>query len=204
MAWKLIKAATQDIISRAIGRHYAVSGFWAVDTLDARKHPSCQSSNETSISPWRREIIVCCFPARNMAPWTMSGRYGDMTASKWLLYQYLSRLNNGQFTTARPILASGRIKTFVLYFGMYTSVIIDIIEYTLKQKWRWDGHIPRMKDNRWTKRCTEWQPRRGKTSRGRPSRRWQDNITRENGTTWISKATNRGQWKALMEGYILQ
>ena len=36
--------------------------------------------------------------------------------------------------------------------------IIDIIEYTLKQKWKWAGHISRMKDNRWTKRCTEWQP----------------------------------------------
>ena len=30
--------------------------------------------------------------------------------------------------------------------------IIDIIEYTLKQKWRWAGHIARLKDNRWTKR----------------------------------------------------
>ena len=29
--------------------------------------------------------------------------------------------------------------------------IIDMIEYTLKQKWRWAGHIARMKDNRWTK-----------------------------------------------------
>ena len=43
--------------------------------------------------------------------------------------------------------------------------IIGIIEYTLKQKWRWDGHIARIKDNRWTKRCIEWQPRRGKRSR---------------------------------------
>ena len=32
--------------------------------------------------------------------------------------------------------------------------IIDIIEYTLKQKWKWAGHIARLKDNRWTKRCT--------------------------------------------------
>ena len=45
--------------------------------------------------------------------------------------------------------------------------IIDIIENTLKQKWKWDDHIARMKDNRWTKRCTEWQPRRGKRSRAR-------------------------------------
>ena len=133
----------------------------------------------------------------------------------------------------------------------------------LKQKWRWAGHIARMKDNRWTKRCTEWQPRRGKRSRGRPCRRWQDDITRKGGTTWNRKqqtedngrhwwratscsgwtkptwkvkqesnrqrtmegidgglhpavdgqslrerwnrkATDRRQWKTLMEGYILQ
>ena len=30
---------------------------------------------------------------------------------------------------------------------------------------------------------TEWQPRRGKRSRGRPSRRWQDDITEKEGTT---------------------
>ena len=82
--------------------------------------------------------------------------------------------------------------------------IIDIIEYILKQKWKWAGHIARLKDNRWTKRCTEWQPRRGKRSRGRPSRRWQDDITEKEGTTWIRKATDRRRWKTLMEGYILQ
>ena len=49
--------------------------------------------------------------------------------------------------------------------------ITDIIEYILKQKWRRAGHIARTKDNRRTKRYTEWQPRRGKRSRGRPSRR---------------------------------
>ena len=82
--------------------------------------------------------------------------------------------------------------------------IIDIIEYTLKQNWRWAGHTARMKDNRWTKRCTARQPRRRKRSRARPSRRWQDNITRKEGTTWNRKATERGQWKTLMEGYIVQ
>ena len=81
--------------------------------------------------------------------------------------------------------------------------IIDIIEYTLKQK-RKAGHGAKIKDNRWTKRCTEWQPRRGKRSRGRPSRRWQDEITEKKRTTCSRKATDRQQWKTLMEGYILQ
>ena len=84
------------------------------------------------------------------------------------------------------------------------TTIIDTIEYTLKQKWRWAGHIARMKDNRWTKRCTEWQPKRGKRSKGRSCRRWQDDIKRKEGTMWNRKATDRMQWKALMEGYILQ
>ena len=44
--------------------------------------------------------------------------------------------------------------------------IIDVIEYTLKRKWRWAGHLATMKGNKWTKRCTEWQPRRGMRSRG--------------------------------------
>ena len=30
--------------------------------------------------------------------------------------------------------------------------IIGIIEYTLKQKWKWAGHIARLEDNRRTKR----------------------------------------------------
>ena len=59
--------------------------------------------------------------------------------------------------------------------------IIDVTDDTLKQKWKWAGHIARMKENRWTKRCTEWQPRRGKRSRGRPSRGWQDDITEKGG-----------------------
>ena len=36
-----------------------------------------------------------------------------------------------------------------------------INEY-LKQKWKWAGHIARLRDNRWTKRCTVWQPREGR------------------------------------------
>ena len=60
-----------------------------------------------------------------------------------------------------------------------------------------------MKDNRWTTRCTEWQPRKGKRSRGRPSRRWQDDIT-EKDTTWIRKARDKRQWKILIVGFILQ
>ena len=72
--------------------------------------------------------------------------------------------------------------------------LTDTIEYALKKKVEMDwSYKARVKDNRWTKCCTQWQPRRGKRSRGRPSRRWQDDITRKEGTTWIRKAANRQQ-----------
>ena len=44
----------------------------------------------------------------------------------------------------------------------------------------------------------------GEGGGGGASRRWQDDIARKEGTTWNMKATDRGQWEALMEGYILQ
>ena len=60
---------------------------------------------------------------------------------------------------------------------------ITDIEYILKQKWKWTGHMARMRDNRWTKRWTEWQPRKEKRSTGRPDRRLQDDIVKE-AATW--------------------
>ena len=36
----------------------------------------------------------------------------------------------------------------------------DIEEYILQQTWKWTERIERMKDNKWTKLCAEWQPKR--------------------------------------------
>ena len=35
--------------------------------------------------------------------------------------------------------------------------VTDIVQYITNTKWERAGHIGRMKDNRWTIRCTEWQ-----------------------------------------------
>ena len=71
-------------------------------------------------------------------------------------------------------------------------------------KWKWAGYIAKMKDSRLTKYCTRapsGNQGEAKRSRGRPSR-WQDDIASKEGTTWNRIAAHRGQWKALMEGYI--
>ena len=59
----------------------------------------------------------------------------------------------------------------------------DILKAITKAKWKWAGHVARMNDNRWTVRCTEWQVRHGKRSRGRPRRRWHDGIQHWQGAT---------------------
>ena len=52
------------------------------------------------------------------------------------------------------------------------NYIIDIIKKGIHG---WEGHIARFKDNRWTKRVTEWTPREWIRWQGRPKARWRDN-----------------------------
>ena len=54
--------------------------------------------------------------------------------------------------------------------------INDILEEITKLKQKWARNVARMKDNRRTVRCTEWQVRDGKRSKGRPKRRWRNDI----------------------------
>ena len=62
-----------------------------------------------------------------------------------------------------------------------------------------------MTDNRLTIRPTEWTPRDGRRSVGRPPKRWMDNIASYlcsidtiNGKLWHRYAQNRSSWKRLM------
>ena len=48
--------------------------------------------------------------------------------------------------------------------------VTDIVQYVTNTKWKWAGHIARMKDNRWTIGSTEWQTE-GVRSVKRPKRR---------------------------------
>ena len=68
----------------------------------------------------------------------------------------------------------------------------DLQKHIGKQKWRWAGQVDRMRDNRWTKRCTAWQPREGGRNRGRPARRWRGDVEVTAGKTWMIKTKDRG------------
>ena len=82
--------------------------------------------------------------------------------------------------------------------------IEDILATIKKRKWAWAGHVMRRTDDRWTLRLTEWQPRDGKRSKGRPSTRWRDEIRAFAGKEWSSKIIDRKQWKVMGEAFVLQ
>ena len=69
----------------------------------------------------------------------------------------------------------------------------DIMEKIDVMKWSWAGHKGRMKNDRWAKKCTKWIPGR-KRKRGRPTRRWRDDIEKVAAVNWISKTENRRTW----------
>ena len=52
----------------------------------------------------------------------------------------------------------------------------DILKTIKLGKWTWAGHVARRTDGRWTIAVTEWTPRTGKRSQGRPYKRWRDDI----------------------------
>ena len=81
--------------------------------------------------------------------------------------------------------------------------VTDIVQYVTNRKWKWAGHIARMKDNRSTIRSTEWQTE-GVRSAGRQKRRWRDDIVGQQGAVWTRIAKDRQRWRALAEGYFLQ
>ena len=70
------------------------------------------------------------------------------------------------------------------------SRVTDLVQYATNTKWKWDGHIARTKDNRWTIRSTEWEIK-GVRSLGRSKRRWRDDIVGQQGAVWTRTAKDR-------------
>ena len=80
----------------------------------------------------------------------------------------------------------------------------DIIVAIKEQKWKWAGQIARREDGRWSKSVTEWTPRDGKRGRGRPDRRWRDEIESFAGVTWQRLAQSYDSWEELGEAFVQQ
>ncbi len=68
----------------------------------------------------------------------------------------------------------------------------DILMALKNKKWTWAGHVMRRRDNRWTTRVTEWQPRNIRRKQGRQRVRWRDEIRTFAGRSWSSLTLERG------------
>ena len=79
----------------------------------------------------------------------------------------------------------------------------DIIDVIKKGIHGWAGHIARFKDNRWTKRVTEWTSREWTRRQGRPKTRWRDSLIRHLGPAWPRIARDRRLWRQFREGFLL-
>ncbi|GBP03547.1 Retrovirus-related Pol polyprotein from type-2 retrotransposable element R2DM; Endonuclease [Eumeta japonica] len=69
-------------------------------------------------------------------------------------------------------------------------------------KWRWTGHMSRENIEKWSRLVTEWYPRDGKRSRGRPNKRWEDDLRKIAGPVWSRLARDRDKWKSLEEAFV--
>ena len=80
----------------------------------------------------------------------------------------------------------------------------DVITQILSQKWKWAGHIQRNTDERWSQAVTNWTIIDHKRRRGRPLKRWSDDITKNAGTLWSRKARDREKWRLLEEAFTAE
>ena len=73
------------------------------------------------------------------------------------------------------------------------------------RKWTWTSHIARIQDNRYTPQVTDWRPMDDNRPRGRPSKRWRDEIDDFwRSVAWKQNAQDRLSWKKNSEAFIQQ
>ena len=136
---------------------------------------------------------------------SLNCRYMTYGCQTWSLSKAMGqKLRTAQRAMERKML-NLKIKDKVPYTEIRKRTRVqDIVQFVLKQKWKWAGHVARLDDNRWTQRVTEWQPREGRRSRGRQRKRWRDDLVQLKGVTWRHDAQHRQRWRSDVEGYFQQ
>lgn len=77
----------------------------------------------------------------------------------------------------------------------------DALKHAMTLKWKWAGHLARYLDNRWTLQTTKWLGPTGKRQKGRPKKRWADDIVKTAGKNWMITAQNRQTWIKMEEAF---
>ena len=128
--------------------------------------------------------------------------YGSQT---WAITKRMQeRLRVTQRSMERAMVGTTRRDRKTNVWLRQQTGVQDIVCRMKKLKWQWAGHIARTTDDRWTKIVTEWIPLQGKRKQGRPSMRWEDDIHKFLGVTWMREAKNRKVWCQHGEAFIQQ
>ena len=162
--------------------------------------------NQRVNAGWRRFGQYSIFLKERKIPNTLKRRIMDTVilpsltygAETWALTKHQSRkLAAAQRSMERNILnisLRDKIRNEVI---RERTKVKDVIQTARDLKSKWAGHLARMQNNRWAKITTEWYPRNCTRRRGRPKRRWRDEIEEEVGKTWMRIARDRVAWKRL-------
>ena len=125
--------------------------------------------------------------------------YGSQT---WTLTNKIKqKITTCQRSMERSLLKINKIQKIRSETIRKETRITDGLKQVLRLKWKWAGHITRYKDDRWTLKTTKWPGPAGKRRKGRPYKRWADDIIETAGTDWMQAACNRDKWKAMEEAY---
>lgn len=76
----------------------------------------------------------------------------------------------------------------------------DVAVTVKKLKWKWTGHILRG-INKWSKTIINWYPKYKTRKRGRPFKRWTDELKAMAGSLWSRLAGDRMVWRQLGEAF---
>ncbi len=68
-----------------------------------------------------------------------------------------------------------------------------------KNEIRW--HVAWEREEKWGGKLMNWLPRENKRRKGRPSKRWEDEIKQEFGTHWKRMAQDRQKWRKDVEAF---
>lgn len=161
----------------------AWKSYWALKNFMKGKLPMCLK---------RKLMDMCILPVLT---------YGAQTWS--LTSQQRSTLEVCQRAMERSILGVkliDRIRNTIL---RSRTQIADVTQTAAKLKWDWAGHVCRMPDEKWAKTTTDWIPQDIKRPRGRPRRRWKDELDAYL-KDWSTIATDRNNWREGREAFAQQ
>jgi len=126
--------------------------------------------------------------------------YGSET---WTLYRYQrKKLESFHHRCLRTILNVNWHQYIADHKVVEMSKLPSIHAMLLKRRLQWFGHISRMEDNRIPKQVCYGQISEGNRRKGRPDKRWKDNIKEDIKKSGLSEnPTSPNNWKMLENSF---